>query len=75
MKIFYHPYAGGLQSIYSPWKIYLENWTIIPIDLPGHGMNINMNLLDTFSKNLEFLYKKIISEISDSENFVSLDIV
>lgn len=20
MKIFYHPYAGGLQSIYSPWK-------------------------------------------------------
>lgn len=32
-------------------------------------MNINMNLLDTFSKNLEFLYNKIISEISDSEKY------
>ena len=69
MKIFCLPYAGGSSSIYSSWKNLFRNCTIIPIDLPGHGMNINMNLLDTFSKNLEFLYSKIISEISDSEKY------
>lgn len=69
MKIFCLPYAGGSSSIYSSWKNLFRNCTIIPIDLPGHGMNINMNLLDTFSKNLEFLYNKIISEISDSEKY------
>ncbi|WP_250316948.1 thioesterase II family protein [Streptococcus lutetiensis] len=69
MKFFCLPYAGGSSSIYSPWKNLFRNCTIIPIDLPGHGMNINMNLLGTFSKNLEFLYNKIISEISDSEKY------
>ena len=28
-----------------------------------------MNLLDTFSKNLEFLYNEIVSNISDSEKY------
>lgn len=69
MKIFCLPYAGGSSSIYSSWKNLFRNCIIIPIDLPGNGMNINMNLLDTFSKNLEFLYNKIISEISDSEKY------
>lgn len=69
MKFFCLPYAGGSPSIYSPWKNLFKNCTIIPIDLPGHGNNIKMNLFDTFSKNLEFLYNKIIFEISDSEKY------
>lgn len=69
MKIFCLPYAGGSSSIYSSWKNLFRNCTIIPIDLPGHGTNINMNLLDTFSKNLEFLYNEIVSNISDSEKY------
>lgn len=69
MKIFCLPYASGSSSIYSSWKNLFRNCTIIPIDLPGHGTNINMNLLDTFSKNLEFLYNEIVSNISDSEKY------
>lgn len=69
MKIFCLPYAGGSSAIYCPWKKFLDCHYIIPIDLPGHGLNINMELSQSFSENLDFIYDKITNEISDSEEY------
>lgn len=70
MKIFCLHHAGGNGYIYYQWRKYLKEYEIIPLDLPGHGIRINEQLLYDLDVAVSDLYKQITSRITEDEQYV-----
>lgn len=70
MKLFCLHHAGGNGYAYYQWKKYLKNYEIIPLDLPGHGIRIQENLLYDLGAAVDELFTQITSRIDNGESYV-----
>lgn len=62
-------FAGGNKYSFQFLKPYLNNFNVIPLELPGRGSRMKENLLLDFENAIEDYYQQIIHLVQD-EDFI-----
>ncbi len=63
IKLFCFSYAGGSSIFYHQWaNDFDERIQIIPVEIPGHGIRMEEDLLDTIDDIAELIFEELKSE-------------
>lgn len=68
MKLICLHCAGGSSSLFKKWCF--NGIDIIPVDLPGRGNNMHLDLIKTFNIALEFVLEVVLNKINENEKWI-----